>query len=219
MNKVILFGGNHHNGLGIIRSLGRKGIYPDVLIHTDLPEEKCHILKSKYINSYKYVRTCEDGIDYLKEQRKETSSKPVIICYSDGGASAIDMHYDELKDYYCLPGCGINSYLTGLMNKETMAQMAVKAGLDVPDTILVEEGIVPSTVPLPCITKPLSSIEGDKADIKICRNREELKNVVRGSKCKRFQVQRFIEKDFEYQLIGLSTGGGRMSLFQAVLAS
>ena len=32
-NKIIVFGGNHHNTLGVIRSLGEAGITPILILH------------------------------------------------------------------------------------------------------------------------------------------------------------------------------------------
>lgn len=208
MTRAIIFGANHHNTLGVIRSLGRKGIYPEVLLHSTLPANKCNNLKSRYIKSWHKVDSCEEGVKYLCHTISE-GERPVIICCSDNAASAIDKRYDELKNHYIIPNCGRQGRMTELMNKEAMSELAVECGLEVPKTILVEQAQLCDDIPFPCITKPLLSIEGNKADIQICHTRDELNSVLNKSECPRFQVQKFIDKAFEYQLIGLSLEGGK----------
>ena len=93
--NIIVFGGDHHNTLGVIRSLGRSGVMPDVLLHTRTSNTKKGLLKSKYINSFKIVSSCEEGVEYLKticDERK----KQVIICTSDDASSIIDQNRDFL---------------------------------------------------------------------------------------------------------------------------
>lgn len=204
--NIIVFGGNHHNTLGVIRSLGKKGIFPELLLHSTLPEDKCNNLKSRYLKKWIKVNTCDDGIDFLLKNKKP-DEKSIIICSSDGAASAVDRHYKELVDYYIFPNCGQQGRLTELMDKETMSKIALESGLEVPTTITIEDKKIPDGTPYPCITKPLLSIEGSKDDIRICHNKKELSNVLLNSSCSRFQVQKFIDKDFEYQLIGIVVGG------------
>lgn len=61
----------------------------------------------------------------------------------------------------------------------------------------------------PCITKPLKSVMGArKADIQIANNRSELEKILSSTESTAVQIQEYIEKDFEYQLIGCSLSHG-----------
>lgn len=58
---------------------------------------------------------------------------------------------------------------------------------------------------MPCIIKPLESRNGKKTDIAICRTFDELEKYASSNNLSNVQIQDFIDKDFEYQLIGCST--------------
>lgn len=63
-------------------------------------------------------------------------------------------------------------------------------------------------VTYPCIAKPLASINGSKKDIAICTSPDELKGHLVHCSCKSLQVQEYIDKDIEFQLIGCSLNKG-----------
>ena len=46
-NKVLVIGADHHNTLGIVESLGQKGVKSYVLIVADI--KTSFVLKSKYV--------------------------------------------------------------------------------------------------------------------------------------------------------------------------
>ena len=90
------------------------------------------------------------------------------------------------------------------MDKENMRKEAVKAGFCVPEDIVVDKSTSLFNIPFPCIAKPLLSIGGTKDDIAVSKSIEELKQHLKNSRCLKFQVQEYIDKEFEYQLIGCS---------------
>ncbi len=63
-------------------------------------------------------------------------------------------------------------------------------------------------VVFPCIVKPLASKDGTKADIAICKDKKDLETCLAGCRCAEVQVQEYIDKDIEFQLIGCSLGAG-----------
>jgi D-aspartate ligase len=205
--NVIVFGGDHHNTLGVIRSLGRCGIMPDVLLHTRNANSKKGLLTSKYINSFKIVPSSEEGVEYLKTICEE-GKKKIVICTSDDASSVIDQNRDCLLNYFFIPGCERQGEVTRLMNKKTMGEYASSVGLMVPRDVMVENCVIPTNVTFPCITKPILSIEGSKDDIIVCKRREELESFLSKTNCLKFQLQQFIDKEFEYQLIGCSLDCG-----------
>ena len=181
---------------------------PEVLLHTANSKDCRGLLSSKYIKKYKVVRDCNEGLEYLKAISTDDGDKRVIICTSDDASSIVDQNRNYLIDYFSIPCCEHQGEITRLMNKKTMGDYASHNGLMVPWNTVVENRVIPKGVVFPCITKPILSIDGCKDDIRICSNRHELEELINGTKCLKIQVQQFIEKEFEYQLIGCSLDGG-----------
>ena len=53
-----VIGGNHHNTLGVVRSLGYKGLRPPVIIVSS--QKKPYVCNSKYIEKYKILSVAEE---------------------------------------------------------------------------------------------------------------------------------------------------------------
>lgn len=206
MNKVIIIGGDHHNTLGVIRALGYKGIKPVVVLITKA--EKNYIGHSKYILSLVKVESEEGALKYLLENRADNNGAVVIAC-SDGASSMLDLNRDKLKEYYSLPGTVIQGRITSVMDKQAMTELGKSVRFEVPNSWVVDrDNPNVEDVSFPCITKPLLSITGQKSDIKICKSKEELLEALQNGFGQKYQVQQFLDKDFEYQLIGLSLNQG-----------
>lgn len=94
-----------------------------------------------------------------------------------------------------------------------MARLAVESGLNVPNSIEVTVSEIDAAfidrLTYPCITKPLVSKNGTKSDIHIFYSSQEFKQKYKELKSERIQIQTFIEKELEYQLIGCSLNGGK----------
>ena len=67
MKKVIIFGNNHHNTIGLVRSLGEKGIKPILMLEPcDL--RFCCVRFSKYIEKIHYLKIVEDVLNVLRSK-------------------------------------------------------------------------------------------------------------------------------------------------------
>lgn len=208
LNRAFIFGGNHHNTLGVIRSLGKEGVSSVLVLVDEDKHRTSYVSKSRYISETLKFSTYEDGVKYLIEIIPSLHQREVVICCSDGASSAVDMNYDVLSKAYYVPNCEKQGEISRLMSKEVLASLAMDSGLNVPKTWLSENGSIPSGVTFPCIIKPLYSKDGSKNDIQVCCNMEELTIYFQEDHCERLQIQTFIKKDFEYQLIGCSIDGG-----------
>lgn len=207
-NKIIVWGGSHHNTLGVVRSLGEKAIKPCVVICNKTLNDS-FILKSKYVQSGVILQTEQECLEYIISHYTNKTHKAVIICTSDSSSSCVDLNYNKLKQDFYIPNGGRNGILTSLMNKEEMATVAKEIGFRIPITWKIEDEKDFNQIEYPCITKPLKSIEGTKDDIQICTNKDELKAVFSNVEdFRNIQVQKYIDKDFEFQLIGCSINGG-----------
>lgn len=203
MNRVVVIGGDHHNTLGVIRGLGEKGVSPDLILVT--PSKMTFVDASKYIARQWKVKEDDDIIDLLLAQYKDEVEKTVVICCSDSSSGIIDENLDRLNSFFFLPGSNCQGRITKLMNKQEMANLANEVGLIIPNISHVsgfEQDL--SKIQLPCIIKPLVSRFGNKSEIAICRSYGELQKYVASHDICNCQIQEYIEKDFEYQLIGCS---------------
>ena len=206
MNQVIVVGGNHHNTLAILRSLGEKSIKSKLIVITG--DKKPFVSYSKYISSC-IVLSSYDGIKDAMFKLKTDKEKPVVIACSDIVSSYLDQNRDELSQHFILPCADIQGRITTLMDKDTMAHLAVECGIIIPKSWVVDtKNYDVEQFDYPCIIKPLASIEGSKTDIYICENKEELAKRISEVKCQKVQIQKFIDKDIEFQLIGCSLNGG-----------
>lgn len=206
MPEVIIIGGNHHNTLAILRSLGERGISSNLIVITG--DKKPFTTYSKYVKRCVVLQSY-DGIKEAMYKIKVGSDKPVVIACSDRVSSYLDENKNDLCPFFLLPGAKIQGRITHLMNKDTMAMLATECGICVPKSWVKEtRNAEVDEVEYPCIVKPLASIVGSKSDIFICSNKQELTDCLSKIKSARVQIQKYIEKDFEFQLIGCSLNGG-----------
>ena len=158
--------------MGVIRSLGEKGIRPDAVIVSR--DGKSFVGKSKYIRKLHIVCQNSEVTPYLLSHLKQDGEKSVVICCHDGASSEIDLHLDELKEFFILPGAEKQGQITKLMSKQVMSDLAHVCGFSLPKTIYPQHlPLAADEVYLPCIVKPLVSKNGTKDDIRICENISE----------------------------------------------
>lgn len=202
--KIIIMGADHHNALGLIRSLGRMGLCCDVIPVG--PVMDGFILKSKFVNEGHRCNTSADAVSYLRDRYK--NDKVIVLTASDDVAVEVDRVYEELPDNIKIPNA--KGRLPYWVNKQSMCILAEQVGLTVPKHITYNTGEpLPHNIIYPCITKAISSIDGTKLDTHICYSEEELSEAMkRDGTCRTLIVEQFIEKEFEFQFIGLSLNSG-----------
>lgn len=206
MNKLpnaIVIGGDHHNTLGVIRSLGECDVRTDLLLVSC--EKRSFVDGSKYVDRCIVIREHKEIVDCLIKNFVESEYKPVIICCSDASSGQIDEHYDILSHYFLIPGGLQQGSIISLMNKRQMSELATSVGLSIPLSFYISNSTSLGNIKLPCIFKPIESRKGTKSEIQIVRTKDELERYFFNSDLTRFQIQEFIDKDFEFQLIGCST--------------
>lgn len=213
MSQVIVIGGQHHNTLGVIRSLGRNGIKPIVILTSK--KKDTYISRSKYISEFIQLDDSNKVVPYLLNYGKEVGSKRVIITCHDKISATLDEYMDELTEWFFVPGTS-DKRLLKLANKDEMSQLAIEVGLNVPFSITNLSEFSLGIDKFPVITKPLASKDGSKRDIVVCNTPEELTNFFDSRKGRKFQVQQFIDKLFEFQLIGCSIDGGKEVIIPGV---
>lgn len=210
---VIIIGGIHHNTLGVLRSLGDSQIKKEniILLLTSVSSNKGDFVsKSKYVkkSNVHYFKNDVEIVNWLINNGS-ISEKKVIICCSDGSAEQIFKHKNELKQFYFTPSMRMNE--AELLDKDAQSRLAESVGLNVPYGIRLNKSLYAniSWDRYPCIVKPLKSVLGaGKEDISIAYNQLELEETLRNIKADEIQIQEYIEKSMEYQLIGCSLNAG-----------
>lgn len=215
-HKFIVFGVEHYNPLGIIRSLGENNIRPIVII---VNEGKTVRLasKSKYISKLHLVRSIEEGYSVLMEKYSLCDNLPFLLAANDKTMSFFDLHYDDLKDKFYFFNAGAAGRISYYMNKDNINQLAIKYGLNVLKAIVVNKGEIPEGLEYPVITKSIASTVGAwKKDVFICYSKEELIDAYKKIKSPQLLLQRYIEKKNEYCLEGFSVNHGKDSFISIV---
>lgn len=209
-NKVIVIGGNHHNMLGVIRALGQFKIKIIAIIISDTKDVYCK--KSKYLKkSYIVGQNSEEILNILNNEINK-KNKSILIPTSDYAADFIDINYDKLKSNFFLPGINyksgkidyyMNKYNQYLLAQEFNVKMAKCKIYNISEDIIDFQNY-------PCILKPVVSAKGEKADIRIVNNYDELViaiNALKKLKYKDILVQEFVNYDYECGLIGCAHNG------------
>lgn len=207
---VVVIGSLHHNTLGVVRSLGEAGIEESniyVLLVGNNFSKNNIITTSKYVkkdNVY-YIRDYSEILSWLSKNKHE--SEPVIICCSDGAAEAVIKSNELLAGVYKSP----NTFMpvSQLAVKSFQDQIAEECGLTIPVSADYNVADKIDWELFPCIIKPYKSATGaGKDDVRIIHTRAELDKNISSIKAEKIQIQQFIQKEMEFQLIGCSLDAG-----------
>ena len=210
-NKVILIGGNHHNGLGLARSFGVNGIKPYGVIVGEGAEHG-FVRKSKYWAKTWAIKSDDEIVEFLLNAFQNEKEKPVVIPYSDGAAEEIDLNLDRLKEHFLLPSIGgQQGKIAELMDKQKQVEFAQTYGIPMAKSCVVHLNDIrlPEDMIYPCIVKPVVSAEGEKSDIRKCDTETQTVAYLQELREKgyhRFLVQEYLIYDTEYLMVGSISG-------------
>lgn len=208
MKQVIIIGDSSHNTLSAVRSFGEAGI-PLALILVCL-QDVHFVQQSKYLKSGNcYVVPALDGCHTVLERLHEDGLSQILMTTFDAAAQWVDEREKQLSKWFQTPCRG--KQLGKLFNKAEQCKLAAECGLLVPKSVIYTRVDLPldNSIPYPLITKPLVSSEGEKGDIHICNNSQELDEALAlESHCEKFLIQEYIKKDFEINALGVSTDKG-----------
>lgn len=209
--NVAVIGGNHHNTLGVIRSLGEQGINREnihVLLIGNHIADRNIVSVSKYVlkRNVNHDESYDMIVKWLMELAKD-KIKRVVICCSDGASEVVISNRNILSNNFYLPS--IKFDINYLMEKSVQGKIAMKCGMKIPKcTVITCRNHVEWNC-FPCITKPLKSIIGaGKYDICIATSQNELHAILEKLEANEIQIQEFISKKMEFQLIGCSLNEG-----------
>ena len=205
-NKVIVFGSNNLNFLGIVRSLGEKHIKPICVL---LSLDHGYVFDSKYPSKCVYADSMEDGLDYIVQNYNNEKVKPIILPSEDNTSSYVDLHYGELRDKYYIHNGRENGRITYFMDKVNISILAEKYGFKIPKYWLYsKENNDISQVEYPCFVKADKSLNGFKKAEEVCYNRNDLQTFVENNDFQNLVIQKYIDKKDELCCQGFSINGG-----------
>ena len=203
--QAIVIGDSFNNTLGLIRSLGEAKVDIVLLLVGDdrLFVSKSRYLKKSQIFQMKTINDCLPTLLRITDKTKQQT----IICTNDIAAQYIDEYETTLCSLYITPMKG--KHLGNLLNKNEQCRLAENCGLTVPQSIIYNRNEDFPIVSYPILMKPANSNTGEKSDIHICYCPKDVNKALSAtSTCKQFIIQKFIEKEYEINLIGVSTVNG-----------
>ena len=196
-NAVIVIGGDHHNMLGVIRSVGRTGRRVSAIVLA--AGRRSYVTMSRYIETWKQIDDINDLIPTMLEIASGKAPKPVVICCHDGMAAILNDNRTLLSAKMIIPGGEEEGRLNLLMDKVIMNELALSCGLDVPESDV-----------FPCIVKPRKSCAGEKDWIQVVSTEDDLNSCIERHGKDKLLIQRYIDAVAEYQLIGCALPDGNV---------
>lgn len=205
INDLVIIGVSHHNTLSMVRSVGREGIKPYVILYG---HKGSYIEKSKYIAECKYVNTAEDAVDAMACFCQRSNIKPIVISCADEVSMILDRRYDELRSLCHFFNAGEKGRVSHFMDKQVQTALASQNRFYTPWSFECLPNEVPfDSIKYPCIIKPKESVHGGKK-INICDDEDELKNSLNEfDKKYAVLVQQYIKGEYEVVIIGLTVKG------------
>ncbi|MBO7287935.1 MAG: ATP-grasp domain-containing protein [Bacteroidales bacterium] len=209
MNKAIVIGSDAVNALGLVQSLGREGVDVTAILECEKSELIRH---SNYAKEIIPVGNFEEAVEVLLTRFAGEEKIPVFPA-GDGVALILAQNYERLEKHFLIEHSTGPYTIEQLMNKELQIELAIKHKFNVPYSVCISKPFcVPETMVYPCIVKPLVSCLGDKRDILIAQNTEELKDILenRVTFSDSVIIQQFIQRDYEYCMMGCAFKNGHV---------
>lgn len=182
---VLIVGGEHYNTLGLIRSLGERGIGVNLILAT---KGKSHIVKSKYIKNIWLTDIDERSIlNTMNSISDKYKGKLIVFPSSDQAMQILDENYKLLSQKFIISNIKqIEGQITHLMNKKNMNSIANESGLNIPKSLEIDllvdkqylDDLISPKISYPIILKPLNSNFGKKEDIVVCNSYNEFKTSI-----------------------------------------
>lgn len=205
--KIIVFGNDHTNTLGVVQVLGFEGFSVSAVVWG---AKSGLVASSKYVDAVYSAETPQSCIDVIRERFDNGEVAVIATC----DAAAIELERNRLSfGDNCRFECAQGEWnIENLCEKDLQVRLAKEAGFEVPwsSKPIVSVADVPEDVPFPCITKSLVSCKGSKNDLTIVRTREELLPVVESLlvHTPRILLQQYIDRDYEISILGCGLKDG-----------
>lgn len=215
-NKIIIWGVDDFNTLGLLREYGE----PQMDVFFLIKGKAAYACKSKYCSHYHFIKSNDEGLKYLLENFSQEKKKPIIITSGDGIAVFIDQHKIELEKYFIIPGTSKQGLQEKYTDKNTMTQLAEEIGILCPKSIYCRWDSNVNDVTYPCLIKPAHQKPGhyNEFKFKICNTKAELKRVLKIVRHdSEFILQDYIPKEKDLLVYGSRMWDGKTILAGAMI--
>lgn len=216
-NKIIIWGHDNYNTLGLLRQLS--GEDREILFLMWGKPASC-ASASKWFGEYEITDSIEEGYQYLLTNFVDESQKPVIFTPSDEIIEFIDQHKSELEKQFIIPGTREQGLLTKIDDKNTMAELARKLGFLVPQSQVCRKNTDLQNVQYPCIIKPAHTTIGHRNEFKfkICKNEKELAGALKYVREEsEFILQQYIPKESDALVYGCRMKDGTVKIAGTII--
>lgn len=201
---AIVLGDSFNNTLGLIRSLGEGNVKVILILVGD---DRLFVCKSKYVSEVHRVSSLKE-VDNVLKRLSNRYKGGFLITSNDKSAKWIDDNEPWLSRLFITPMRG--KQLGKLFEKPNQCRLAEEYGITVPKSLVYNRNSsFPEYLDYPVLLKPADSNTGEKSDIHICHNKEDIKSaLLKESLCQSYIVQEYIEKEYEINMIGICTDNG-----------
>ena len=209
-NKIIIWGRDNFNTLGLLRQLSGEG--REIFFLMWGKPVGC-ASASKYFGEHVVVESMEEGYQYLLTHFTDVPLKPVVFTPSDELIEFIDQHKIELQQYYILPGTKEQGLLTKIDDKNTMTSLAQRLGFLVPQSQVCRKDTELKNIQYPCIIKPAHTTAGHRNEFKfmICNDEKALRKALKYVRYdSEFIIQQYIPKESVALVYGARMGNGNV---------
>lgn len=203
--RIVIWGDDHHNALGLLRMLGGRGF--DILFLVNRVNH--HIATtSKYCSNYVIVQNIDDGLAYLFNNYTDKNNKAVLLFTADKYSEAANRNFERLSDFFFVSGPNQEGILEYIDDKFTMSKLAVDVGITIPETVLIPSQTIYDVKHFPAIIKPCNPTAKEFKTL-IVNNEKQL---IKASKSfihnKRYVIQTLIHKEADGLIYGCRTWDG-----------
>lgn len=211
--KVVVWGSDNYNTLGVLRSLGKSGF--DVLMLVK-GNKKGVATASKYCKRVHYSPSIEEGVDFLMANYPEEDNprkRAVMIPGGDATSLASAKYYDVLFKRFHLMCTRNPATLIEVTDKNVMGRIAEQAGILVPISQEFHKDVTDIRVPFPAILKPVH-VEGRvELKTKLFQTKEELLKFAKFFNPKNIYIlQQFVKKSHDIYIYGCKLPNGELVL-------
>lgn len=211
-NKIIIWGVDDYNVMGLYRQLGKCNLDITFLVFQGL--RNC-ATASKYCINYHISETIEDGKEYLVSTFSNEKVKPIIICSNDLIAEYLDANQEMFERYFIIPKTESSGNLKRYDDKNTMTVLANRLGFTIPNSKECNSKTSIEDVEYPCLIKPAHQTEGkyNEFKFKICHNEKQLSRTLKFvRKDSTFILQQYIPKESVALVYGCRMKNGEVVL-------
>lgn len=205
MKRIVIWGDDHHNALGLLRMLGWRGFDILFLVHGGIANVAS---ASKYCTKHVVVQSLDEGLSYLLTKYYDEANKAVLLFTADKYSEFANKNLNLLNPFFYVAGPSEEGYLEIIDDKFLMGQFALKCGITIPNTFLISSDSVDNDTYFPSVIKPCNPAnKGFK--IKVIKDKKQLvKTVKQLDFSRRYVVQPYINKVADGLVYGCRTWNG-----------